>query len=199
MPSVLKSAFAGMRPRLNRALLAGNEAIWAENVNLWHGTIEAYRTPLPVDPRGAPHRTIFRTEAGWIVLPGVDDLVAGLPGCPRVIGVGEDLRVPVWADAADAVAGRWWRLGLPVPTPPIATPSALPSWAGPNDQRSEYRAYVVTYVDRFGNEGPPSLPSARFGIDDGAAVLVQWDSASVGGWDVQAVRLYRLGGSGRWG
>jgi hypothetical protein len=192
MTSIRFSGFAGMRPRINRALLSGNEAVWAENVNLWHGTIEAYRTPLPVDPRGAPHRTIFRTEAGWIVLSGVNDLVAGLPGCPRVIAVGEDLRAPVWADAADAVAGRWWRLGLPVPTSPIATPSASPRWAGPNDQRSEYRAYVVTYVDRFGNEGPPSLPSARFGIDDGAAVLVQWDSAPIGGWDVQAVRLYRL-------
>lgn len=192
MPSILKSAFVGMRPRVHRTLLQGKEATWAENVNLWHGTIEAYCTPLPVDPRGAPQRTIFRTEAGWIVLPGVDDLVSGLPGCSRVIAVGEDLRVPVWADAADAVVGRWWRLGLPVPTPPIVTPSGSPGWAGPNDQRSEYRAYVVTYVDRFGNEGAPSFPSVRFGIDDGDAVLVQWDGSPVGGWDVRAVRLYRL-------
>ena len=109
-----------------------------------------------------------------------------------LLAVGEDLRVPVWADAADAVAGRWWRLGLPVPMPPLASPNVSPSWAGPNDQRSEYRAYVVTYVDRFGNEGPPSLPSARFGVDDGVAVLVQWDGAPLGGWDVLAVRLYRL-------
>jgi hypothetical protein len=184
-----------MRPRINRSLLQDSEAAWAENVNLWHGTIEAYRTPQPVEPRGALHRTIFRTEAGWVVLPGVDDLVSGLPGCSRVIVVGEDLRVPVWADAADAVAGRWWRLGLPVPMPPIVTPGVPPRWAGPNDQSSEYRAYVVTYVDRFGNEGPPSLPSARFAIDDGTPALVQWDSAPVGGWDVQAVRLYRLTGS----
>lgn len=181
-----------MRPRAQRALLQGNEAIWAENVNLWHGTIEAYRTPSPVDRRGTPNRTIFQTEAGWLVLPGVDDLVSGLPGCPRVLAVGEDLRFPMWADAADAVAGRWARLGLPVPTPPIATPSTPSGWAGLNDQRSEYRAYVVTYVDRFGNEGPPSLPSARFGIDDGTAVLVQWDDSPLGDWDVQAVRLYRL-------
>lgn len=192
MTSLRFFGFAGMRPRAHRALLQSNEAIWAENVNLWHGTIEAYRTPLPVDPRGAPHRTIFQTDAGWIVLPGVNDLVSGLPGCPRVLAVGEDLRVPVWADAVDAVAGRWRRLGLPVPTPPIATPSAPPSWAGPNDQRSECRAYVVTYVDRFGNEGPPSLPSARLVIDDGTAALVQWDGSPVGGWDVQSVRLYRL-------
>lgn len=186
------SQFAGMRPRVHRTLLKSHEATWAENVNLWHGTIEAYRTPLLVDQRGVPHRTIFQTEAGWIVLRGLDDLVSGLPGCPRVIAFGEDLRVPVWADAADAVAGRWWRLGLPVPPPPIATVSVQPGWAGPSDQRSEYRAYVVTYVDPFGNEGPPSLPSARFGIDDGASALVQWDGPPVCGWDVQAVRLYRL-------
>lgn len=98
-----------MRPRVHRTLLSGNEAIFAENVNLWHGTIEAYRTPLQIDPRGAPYRTIFHTEAGWIVLPGVNDLVSGLPGCHRVIAVGEDLRFPVWADATDAVAGHWWR------------------------------------------------------------------------------------------
>lgn len=184
-----------MRPRVYRTMLQGNEAMWAENVSLWRGTIEAYRTPLAVYPSGTPHCTIYRAEAGWIVLPGVDDVVSALPGCPSVIAVGEDLRIPVWADAADAVAGRWRRLGLPAPPPPTATASVQPSWAGPSDQRSEYRAYVVTYVDRFGNEGPPSLPSARFGIDDGAAALVQWDNSPVGGWDVQAVRLYRLSAS----
>lgn len=192
MPSILKSAFAGMRPRITRTLLQGNDASWAENVNLWHGTIEAYRTPSPIDPRGAPNRTIFRIEAGWIILLGVHHIVSGLPGCPRVLAIGEVLRFPVWADAADAVAARWWRLGLPVPIPPVAAPIAPPGWAGPNDQSSEYRAYVVTYVDHFGNEGPPSLPSARFGVDDGSAVVVQWDSPPLGGWDVQAVRLYRL-------
>lgn len=181
-----------MRPRISRTLLSSHDATWAENVNLWQGTIEAYRTPSLVDPRGASQCTIFRTDAGWIVLPGIDDLVSGLPGCLCVLAVGEDLRVPMWADADDAVAGRWRRMGLPVPMPPIVTPCALPSWGGSNDQRSEYRAYVVTYVDRFGNEGPPSLPSALFGIDDGTDVLVRWDGSPVGGWDVQAVRLYRL-------
>lgn len=181
-----------MRPRIHRSLLQGNEATWAENVNLWHGTIESYRTPLLVDPRGAPHRTLYWTDAGWLVLPGVNTVVGGLPGCARLLAVGEDFRAPMWAKAADAVAGRWHRLGLPVPMPPIVTPSAPPGWNGPNDQRSEYRAYVVTYVDRDGHEGPPSLPSARFGIDEGAAVEVRWESTPIGGWDVQAVRLYRL-------
>jgi hypothetical protein len=106
--------------------------------------------------------------------------------------VGEDFRYPMWADISEAGAGRWVRLGLPVPMPPVAVPSAPPGWAGPNDQRSEYRAYVVTYVDRYGNEGPPSLPSARFGVDEGAGVDVRWESVPLGGWDVQAVRLYRL-------
>lgn len=76
--------------------------------------------------------------------------------------------------------------------PPVAVPSAPPGWLDPNDQRSEYRAYLVTYVDRYGNEGPPSLPSARFGVDQGAAVDVQWQALAVGGWNIQAVRLYRL-------
>lgn len=192
MTSIYFSGFAGMRPRIHRSLLQGNEAIMAENVNLWHGTIEAYHTPLPVDPRGAPNRTILLSDAGWIVLPDNNVLVSGLPGCPRIVAVGADFRSPMWADAADAVAGRWVRLGLPVPMPPIAVPSAPPVWGGPNDQRSEYRAYVVTYVDRYGNEGPPSLPSARFGVDEGAAVNVQWEALAVGGWDIQAVRLYRL-------
>jgi hypothetical protein len=181
-----------MRPRVHRSLLQGNEAVWAENVNLWHGALEAYRTPLLIDLRGAPHRTLFQTDVGWIVLPGVNAVVGGLPGCARVVAVGADFRMPMWAEPAEAVVGVWTRLGLPVPMPPFAVPSAPPGWAGPNDQRSEYRAYVVTYVDRYGNEGPPSLPSARFGVDEGASVDVQWVSVAVGGWDVRAVRLYRL-------
>lgn len=181
-----------MRPRINRMLLNGNEATWAENVNLWHGTIEAYRTPLTVDPRGAPHRTLFQTDAGWVVLPGTNALVSGLPGCARLLAAGADFRFPMWADISEAVAGRWVRLGLPVPMPPVTVPSAPPGWAGPSDQRSECRSYVVTYVDRYGNEGPPSLPSARFGVDEGAGVDVRWESVPLGGWDVQTVRLYRL-------
>lgn len=191
MPSIKLMAFAGMRPRVNRALLRGNEARHALNVNLWHGTLEGYRVPLAVDLRGAPNRSIHLTDAGWLAYPGMDDFVSGLPGCPRIIATGEDFPYPVWASADEAVADQWHRLGLPVPPTPTASPSAPPSWAGPEDQSSEWRAYVITYVDRFDNEGPPSLPSERFAIDDSVAVGVEWP-APPAGWDIQAIRLYRL-------
>lgn len=195
MTSSKFSGFAGMRPRTHRSLLQKNEAILALNTNLAHGTLESFRAPLLLDPRGAPNLTIARQDAGWIVLPGVNSVVVGLPGSLLYLASGEDFIAPMCAEPADAIAGRWVRLGLPVPAPPLVTPTDLPSWAGPNDQRSEYRAYVVTYVDRYGNEGPPSLPSTRFGVDEGAAVDVRWGARPLGGWDVQAVRLYRLTGS----
>lgn len=197
MPSIHLLAFQGMRPRANRALLKGNEARWAENVNLWHGTIEGYKMPRLVQSiLGDAPKTIFKTDAGWLAYPRVDDFVTGLPGCPRVIAAGEDFNWPVWASAADAVAGNWRRLGLPVPASPSAFAVDAPTFAGPDDQSSELRAYFITYTDSFGNEGPPSLPSLRFNIDDGHPATVTIPPAPfAGGWDIASVRLYRLTGT----
>lgn len=117
MPSIRIHAFGGMSPRTNRALQKGNEAAFCENVDLAHGTLRGLRAPLVVEQGGAPNKTIHESEGGWLQFPGVNDIVDGLPGCVRVIGVGDDFPYPSWATVADAAAGDWHRLGLPIPEP----------------------------------------------------------------------------------
>jgi len=241
MPSVKIHAFGGMVPKHNRALQKGNAATLAENVDLSRGTLMGLREPLPIAPWGAPNKTIYESDAGWLRFAGVVDVVDGLPGCPRTLVAGDGFAFPSWATAGDAVAGDWVRLGLPVPDPVTATSSGpttfsishggavpalsittpsttvtLPSgtWANGGDAWGgqtttvnggqfdntlgwspvEWRCYVITYKDSFGNEGAPSLPSERLAVDDGAAVQLAFPPTPTLPWDVAEICLYRASG-----
>lgn len=61
----------------------------------------------------------------------------------------------------------------------------------------EWRAYVITYKDSFGNEGAPSLPSERIAVDDGSPVTVALPPTPALPWDVASICLYRASG-GHW-
>lgn len=121
MPSVKSSNFKGMTPRSNRSIGRPNEAIFAVNTDLAHNVLRGYRNPLVVAPDGAPNKTIYLTDAGWIRFQELTDVAGGLPGCPRVVAAGGSTPYPMWAYAQDAVAGNWLRLGLPIPGVPVVT------------------------------------------------------------------------------
>jgi hypothetical protein len=57
----------------------------------------------------------------------------------------------------------------------------------------EWRAYAITYVDSFGNEGPMSLPSDRIAVDDGSALSVSIPATPGTPWDIAGINLYRAG------
>lgn len=58
----------------------------------------------------------------------------------------------------------------------------------------EWRSYVITYKDSFGNEGAPSLPSERIAIDDGEAVTLTLPATPATPWDVASICIYRASG-----
>lgn len=239
MPSIQLHNFSGMSPRSNRALQKGNDATYCENVRLWHGTLLGFREPKVIEPHGAPNKTIYQSEAGWLRFSGNVDVVGGLPGCLRLIAVGDGFLSPSWALAQDAVLGSWLRLGLPIPasvsvaaqasdatfsisqngtTPAqhVSTPSSTvtnPSgsfanggaaWGGGvtvingssfdktlGKSPVEWRSYIITYKDSFGNEGAPSLPCDRFAVDDGKSATVSIPATPASPWDVATICLYR--------
>lgn len=205
MPSIRLSNFGGVVPRYNRALRTVPAKV-AENVKLWHGTLEPFREPrVETTVSGsACAKTIFRYGCCWLAWDDCCVSVAGgLQDCPRLFVTGwKRFGYPVTAllPADGSCAFNWKRLGVPKPAPPyspwmppLETPAGAPI-AGVQIKR-ETRNWVVTYVNSFGEEGPPSDPfSIDFDADEGAATTVWAPPPPAGqGWDVVAARLYRVG------
>ena len=205
MPGVNLKNFGGVTPRHNRALPTVPASV-AENVKLWHGTLAPFREPKVVETVAGADcpRTIHRYGCCWFVWEDCCVSVAGgLPECPRLFVTGWKLApYPLTAALPDdgSCACEWKRLGVPKPVgpliisvPPLEAPAGAPI-AGVQIKR-ETRNYVYTYVNSFGEEGPPSDPiPLDIDGDEGATVDVTIPGAPLAaGWDIVAVRLYRVG------
>lgn len=191
MPAVKINRFGGVVPRYAASLLRENMAAEAENVKLWHGLLEPFRRPAPVYTSDASCvRTMHRFGCRW--LTWADPCVAvaeWLPTCERVYVTGVE-SYPIVAEMPDgADPFVWRRVGLPLPdTAPVATAldATLP------DRITSSRIYVYTYVNGFGEEGAPSLPSNELlDMREGAAAAIDIP-APPDGWDIATIRLYRV-------
>lgn len=204
MPSIRLSNFGGVVPRYNRALTAVPASV-AENVKLWHGTLAPFREPRPeTEATGSVcAKTIFRYGCCWLAWDDCCVSVAGgLPDCPRLFVTGwKRFGYPVTAMLpASGCAFDWKRLGVPKPerapdvVASILSEPAQAPIAGVQIRR-ETRNYVYTYVNSFGEEGPPSDPVAiDIDADEGSNTQVTVYPPPPGeGWDVVAARLYRVG------
>ncbi|MEB2499533.1 hypothetical protein [Burkholderia cenocepacia] len=191
MAHVSLSRFGGVVPRYNRALLRENMASDAVNVRLWHGTLAPFRVPHPVHVASVEYaRTIYRFGCCWLAWDhSCVDVAEWLPSCERVYVTGWQTYPVAAALPASGCDFDWRRVGLPTPeTPPTATSldGTLP------ERTTSSRSYVYTWVDSWGGEGCPSWPSnALLDAREGAPVRVSIPGPPAG-WDVAAVRLYRV-------
>lgn len=130
----------------------------------WGSDVNALKAPLPWDA----FNRVFYTEAG---------------------------RLRVTDNSHYNVGGTAYPMTSHDPSPPA--PAAAPTIAGtpvgPDPTLLETRAYVYTYVNSYGAEGPPSLASNLLDIYDGNSVTVSGMSVSPGAdWDIVYKRIYRL-------
>jgi hypothetical protein len=85
--------------------------------------------------------------------------------------------------------GGSWTLGIPKPA---AAPSPSAAAASGTVDDVTY-AYVYTYVSAYGEEGPPSDPSANITITPGATVTVAGMSVSPGAsYNIATKNIYRV-------
>lgn len=161
------SAFAGVIPRLSARLLDPRNAATADNLQAFSGELRAWRRPLKVanvTKVGAAVRTIYRIDNGvvdfWLNWTGDVDVVPGpLAGdtSKRLYYTGDGS--PKKTNLAMATAGAdlptdHFEMGLPRPT----TPTVAVGGAGtaPNAERT----YLLTFVNVWNEEGPPSEVTA---------------------------------------
>lgn len=80
------------------------------------------------------------------------------------------------------------------PCPPAPTDAPVVSGTTPDDASlAETRGYVYTYVNKWGQEGPPSPVSNLIDIMDGDAAFVQTETIDVDDdYQIVAKRIYRI-------
>jgi len=171
MTAVNIKAFRGQVPRTSDRLLQANRAVRASNCKLTSGRIDPLRgLGLELTSAAALVKSMFRYRFfnngvpvdNWLVWGSdVDTVLSPLANdaLGRVYFTSEDFepRMSTYADAISgfgAYPGAWFALGVYAPT----TAPTVTSVGGGGTQ--EARAYVYTYVTRFGEESAPSPISA---------------------------------------
>lgn len=175
--------FFGIAPRFRRKQLPKNYAIVAHDVDLTHGTLRPFRVPLKVSDKTGASK-VYSVGCDVFTWDECVSVSEWLPDCPRLFVTG---RVD-YPETATIDNGKltYRRLGvLRPPTPPQALTTDV------NSETSRNVAYLTTFVNNFGEEGGPSLPSNEVVIEDGQAVEVTLDYTPPLEYDIEKVRVYR--------
>ena len=176
--------FAGIVPRLRSKQLPKGYATVAHNVDLSHGSIKAFLEPRYI--KDAPTTTVKLYAWGCDLLTWDKcvDVAEWLPDCPRLFVTGN----ADYPQTATMENGQlvYRRLGvLTPPSPPVATATDV------HNDKSRSVAYITTFVNSFGEESGPSIPSNDVVIEDGQRVEVSFRYNPPIEYDIKKVRIYR--------
>lgn len=195
------SNFAGMRPRVNAAMLPDTAAQVARNCTLWHGDLRPLKSPLQVvtpAPMASAIKSIYRIGMSlpetqyWMAWTTDVDVVRGIVGgdtSERTYFTGDGVPKVTNLQMATQGGGRYpvnaYALGVPAPTQaPTCVPSASVAPA-------ETRVYIYTYVTAWGEEGAPSPPTKVVLSEGGTVQLGALATAPAGNYNIVAKRIYR--------
>lgn len=200
--------FKGIAPKIDSTLLPDQAATTAQNVVLKSGALRPLAAPAAVTAtlKTGNNTTIYRYD-GQYWLSWVDKVVhvveSPIPGdtFKRLYWTGDG--APKMGDLATITQGgslypvNSYNLGLPAPAA-AATATVTGTATSSDPLEADDRAYVYTYVSAWGEEGPPSTPSASVSVYPGQAVTLSGLSvAPNGAYNVTHKRIYRTNtGSG---
>lgn len=178
--------FAGIIPRLRKKQLPKGYATIAHDVDLTHGTIKAFLEPRFIKDAPVPAVKMYVWGCDILTWNDCVDVAEWLPDCPRLFITGNaDYPQTITMENGKLV---YRRLGVPVPpTPP------MPTVVSPTEESDRHRstAYMATFVNNFGEESGPSMPSHDVVTEDGQVVELDFRYAPPIEYDVKKVRIYR--------
>ncbi len=203
MAGISIALFGGVAPAVAPRELPPYGAQIALNAKLWKGDLRPWRAPLSIvtPSKAGTKQSIYRfgqdvtNEAQYWFHWLTDVNVARGPVAgdtsERTYFTGAGL--PQVTDNSIALTGgtqypmNSYNLGLPLPA---AAPTVGVSGGGTGT--AVQKAYIYTYVTAWGEEGPPSQPSAVIGVQAGQTVnLSALSVAPVGAYNVATKRIYR--------
>lgn len=168
-----RDRFSGIAPGVSPRLLADQFGQVAENVDFESGRFVAITEDSATYTLQTGNRRsiYYYRDTNWLewIEDGVSVVPGPIPGdtLDRLYFTGDDY--PRMGTAATLVSGsngypvNSYRLGVPAPlnAPAVAVNGTADDTLTPNDV-----SYVYTLVTAFGEEGPPSSPSAVIQLDD---------------------------------
>ena len=195
-------AFNGEKPLFAKNLLEPNDAAIAHNVLIQGGILEGLPGVSPITGGALPSvlftpKTIYKYRDAWLTFSTDADVHTTL--APNDI---TDKRVwttdgsapPQVAEYAQLLsgAGRFpgdsYDLGVPAPA---AAMSVSVSGVAQANTLAETRFYVATFVNSFGQEGPPGNVSAELEVSPGQTANYTTPAAPGGNRAITSCRIYR--------
>jgi len=200
MPVLRLNTFGGALPILDDYKLAQHQAVTAKDVVLWTGALAPLKGTAFVANAalGSNPLTIYKYNNFWFEwaqdVNAVHTLNTNDP-YDRVYYTGDGSGYPKVTDSAQATAAppyptASYQLGVPAPA---TAPSGAVSGAGSGTPETRY--YVVTLVNSYGEEGPPSLPSGKFTVLPGQQVDLALPAIPDGNYNFTSKNIYRVNSS----
>lgn len=201
--------FGGEKPGLSRLALNIHDAQIASNTKLWRGVLESLRDTAveqAASTVGTPGSIFKYSDTHWFEWTASYDVDVVRSPVPdddygRVYYTGHVMpKVTAAAFATSGPSGPYpttaYQIGVPAPL--LAPSVTLQGTADDPEDIAESRFYVVTYVNAWGEEGPPSPVSAEVEWRPGQSVQLTNIPTAPGGsyYPPTFRRIYRSAGSG---
>ena len=203
------SQFRGLIPKLEPILLPEFNGADAVNTKLWTGALDSFREGTTVDTptKTGTIKTIYRfgatsgddlSGAAFHWTTDVDVVRGPVAGdtTERTYYTGDG--VPKVTDNTIALSGgtdypeNSYTLGIPAGTATIGVAVSGTADAEATEADTIYRSYVMTFLSAWGEEGPPTNPSAVISLLPGQQVdLSALGGAPSGNYNITQKRIYR--------
>ncbi|QIB67178.1 hypothetical protein [Kineobactrum salinum] len=194
MTSILQESFGGIAPGIDARKMADSLAQIADNCLFERNNLRALRYPKPTDKvLAASTKSVFPYQHGWVEF---DERVSA-----TLSPVANDAYARFYYTDSSYPKVRSnssvYRLGVPRPEdgPTAALPAGAPEVVEDPENLLEIETvyYLVTLVDAFGAEGPPSLPSGGLDRYRNDPVVVSLPSTpTLTGYNFGAGALWRV-------
>ena len=200
MAVIRLGGFRGTMPRIHPRLLPDGMAQIATNCRLDSGAVESVRDLLNLQPTTLSSPiSLYRYSASvWLEATTDTDFVTypiANDDYGRVIFADPSAGALRVTDASLVGSGGYpaaYR-NLDVPPPTTGASAVLNGTADDTDEVPETRFYVVTFVNEWGAEGPPSPPTNEIEWRTGQTVtLSSLPSVPSGSYNITHRRIYRL-------
>lgn len=201
MPGIIIANFAGMSTALSPKVLKANIGIYAKNCEVGDGRLKPLKAAADVSPNPLKTRpkAIYEYSPGEWFEFGKDVDVARVPNAfdtsNTVVYTGDIYPRITRSDIALSVASQpsaSFRLGVPAPA--IAPTLAVSGEAEDEEALDDFRSYLYTYVNKWGQESTISPVSESVNVREGQTCTLTFGYLPTGNYNLgpgSYKRVYR--------
>ena len=179
------SEFGGIIPRMSWHALPMTNATIAHDIKLRNGKIEPWRERLAVGTGVNDAVCVHYHGCCYYTYDRCVDMAEYVTDYARLYFTGRE-DYPEVAEICDNCALHYYRLGVPRPETVLSV-----SCTESDGRNCASRSYVYTYVNLFGEESAPSVPTDSYSVADGAAVKLTGFGVPDSVYGVTNVNIYR--------